>query len=70
MHQLIQESKSTNQIYEALVIRLLADRIKAIGDSVERQKLRTLGGKAALANARLVYRAFTGHNRMQESLLS
>jgi len=33
---------------DTLVDRLLADRIEAIGDSVERQKLRTLGAKRRL----------------------
>jgi hypothetical protein len=33
---------------DTLVDRLLADRIEAIGDSVERQKLRALGAKRRL----------------------
>src|SRR6184192_4193839 len=38
---------------DALVDKLLEDRIKAVGDNIERQKLKTLEGKAAIANARL-----------------
>src|SRR5205809_1106269 len=43
---------------DALVDKLLEDRIKAVGDNIERQKLKTLEGKAAIANARLAYQEF------------
>src|SRR5438034_4243984 len=43
---------------DALVDKLLEDRIKALGDNIERQKLKTLEGKAAIANARLAYQEF------------
>src|SRR5438105_2218050 len=43
---------------DALVDKLLEDRIKAVSDNVERQKLKTLEGKAAIANARLAYQEF------------
>jgi transaldolase len=43
---------------DVLVDTLLADRIKAVGESVERQKLKALQGKIAIANARLAYQEF------------
>jgi transaldolase len=43
---------------DVLVDTLLEDRINAVGESVERQKLKALQGKIAIANARLVYQEF------------
>ncbi len=43
---------------DTLVDKLLEDRIKATSDSAEQQKLKSLEGKAAIANARLVYQEF------------
>ena len=43
---------------DTLVDKLLEDKIKASGDSAEQQKLKALEGKAAIANARLVYQEF------------
>jgi transaldolase len=43
---------------DVLVDALLEDRIKAVGDSVEHQKLKALQGKIAIANARLAYQEF------------
>ena len=43
---------------DVLVDTLLEDRITAVGESVERQKLKALQGKIAIANARLVYQEF------------
>jgi len=43
---------------DTLVDQLLEDKIKASSDSAEQQKLKSLEGKAAMANARLVYRDF------------
>ncbi len=43
---------------DTLVDRLLEDKIKATSDSAEQQKLKALEGKAAIANARLVYQDF------------
>ena len=43
---------------DTLVDRLLEDKIKATSDSTEQQKLKALEGKAATANARLVYQDF------------
>ena len=43
---------------DTLVDRVLEDRIKATSDSAEQQKLKSLEGKAAIANARLVYQEF------------
>jgi transaldolase len=43
---------------DTLVDQLLEDRIKATSDSAEQQKLKSLEGKAAIANARLVYQEF------------
>ncbi len=43
---------------DTLVDKLLDDKIKASSDSAEQQKLKSLEGKAAIANARLVYREF------------
>lgn len=45
---------------DVLVGTLLEDRINAVGECVERQKLKTLQGKAAIANARLAYQEFKG----------
>ena len=44
---------------DTLVDQLLEDKIKATSDSAEQQKLKSLEGKAAIANARLVYQEFT-----------
>jgi transaldolase len=43
---------------DTLVDKLLDDKIKASSDSAEQQKLKALEGKAAIANARLVYQDF------------
>src|SRR5436305_4958393 len=43
---------------DTLVDKLLEDKIKATSDSAEQQKLKSLEGKAAIANARLVYQDF------------
>jgi transaldolase len=43
---------------DTLVDKLLDDKIKATSDSAEQQKLKSLQGKAAIANARLVYQDF------------
>jgi len=43
---------------DTLVDKRLEDMIKATGDSAEQQKLKALEGKAAIANARLVYQEF------------
>lgn len=43
---------------DTLVDKMLDDKIKATGDSAEQQKLKMLQGKAAIANARLVYQDF------------
>ena len=43
---------------DTLVDKRLEDMIKATGDSAEQQKLKSLEGKAAIANARLVYQEF------------
>ena len=43
---------------DTLVDKLLDDKIKASSDSAEQQKLHLLQGKAAIANARLVYQDF------------
>jgi transaldolase len=43
---------------DTLVDQLLENRIKATSDSAEQQKLKSLEGKAAIANARLVYQEF------------
>lgn len=45
---------------DTLVDQLLEDKIKATSDSAEQQKLKSLEGKAAIANARLVYQDFKG----------
>ena len=45
---------------DVLVDTLLEDRINAVGECVERQKLKALQGKAAIANARLAYQEFKG----------
>jgi len=45
---------------DTLVDQLLEDKIKATNDSAEQQKLKSLEGKAAIANARLVYQDFKG----------
>jgi len=41
-----------------LVDKLLEDKIKASSDTAEQQQLKALEGKAAIANARLVYQEF------------
>ncbi|TMD57363.1 MAG: transaldolase [Chloroflexi bacterium] len=43
---------------DTLVDKLLEDKIKATSDSAEQQRLKALEGKAAIANARLVYQEF------------
>lgn len=43
---------------DTLVDQLLESKIKASTDSVEQQKLKSFEGKAAIANARLVYQDF------------
>ena len=43
---------------DTLVDKMLEDKIKATADSAEQQKLKMLEGKAAIANARLVYQDF------------
>ena len=43
---------------DTLVDKMLDDKIKATADSAEQQKLKMLQGKAAIANARLVYQDF------------
>lgn len=43
---------------DTLVDKLLEDKVKASADSAEQQKLKSLEGKAAIANARLVYQEF------------
>ena len=43
---------------DTLVDQLLEDKIKTTSDSAEQQKLKSLEGKAAIANARLVYQEF------------
>lgn len=43
---------------DTLVDKLLEDKVKATSDSAEQQKLKSLEGKAAIANARLVYQEF------------
>ena len=43
---------------DTLVDQLLENKIKATNDSTEQQKLKSLEGKAAIANARLVYHEF------------
>ena len=43
---------------DTLVDKLLEDKIKASSDPAEQQKLKSLEGKAAIANARLVYQDF------------
>ncbi len=43
---------------DTLVDTMLEDRVKASTDEMERQKLKALEGKAAIANARIVYQEF------------
>ncbi len=43
---------------DTLVDQLLEDKIKATSDTNEQRKLKTLEGKAAIGNARLVYQEF------------
>jgi transaldolase len=43
---------------DTLVDKLLEDKIKATNEKTEQQKLKSLEGKAAVANARLVYEEF------------
>jgi len=43
---------------DTLVDKMLEDKIKATSDSAEQQKFKALQGKAAIANARLVYQDF------------
>jgi len=45
---------------DTLVDKVLEDKIKATSDSAEQQKLKSLEGKTAIANARLVYQDFKG----------
>ena len=55
---------------DTLVDQLLENKIKAASDSAEQQQLKSLEGKAAIANARLVYQDFKGifHSPRFESL--
>ena len=57
-HQIASVASFFASRVDTLVDTRLADRIKAMDDSVERQQLKALEGKAALANARLVYQEF------------
>lgn len=43
---------------DTLVDKMLEDKIKTTSDSAEQQKLKSLEGKAAIANARIVYQEF------------
>lgn len=43
---------------DTLVDKLIEDKVKASTDTAEQQKLQALEGKAAIANARLVYQEF------------
>ena len=43
---------------DTLVDKLLEDKVQATSDPAEQQKLKSLEGKAAIANARLVYQDF------------
>ncbi|HLX39605.1 MAG TPA: transaldolase [Ktedonobacteraceae bacterium] len=43
---------------DTLVDQMLEDKAKATSDSAEQQKLKSLEGKAAIANARIVYQEF------------
>ena len=43
---------------DTLVDKLLEDKVKASSDASEQQQLKSLEGKAAIANARLVYQEF------------
>src|SRR5947209_12058890 len=43
---------------DTLVDKMLEDKIKATSDGAEQQKLKSLEGKAAIANARIVYQEF------------
>lgn len=43
---------------DTLVDKLLEDKVKASSDPAEQQKLKALEGKAAIANARIVYQEF------------
>jgi transaldolase len=43
---------------DTLVDKMLEDKIKATSNSAEQQKLKSLEGKAAIANARIVYQEF------------
>jgi len=43
---------------DVLTDKLLEDRIKAVGEAAQQQKLKALEGKAAIANARLAYQEF------------
>jgi transaldolase len=45
---------------DVLVDKLLEDKIKGMSDSTEQEQFKTLQGKAAIANARLVYQEFQG----------
>jgi len=45
---------------DTLVDKLLDDKIKASSDSLEQEHAKSLRGKAAIANARLVYQDFKG----------
>ncbi len=45
---------------DTLVDKLLDDKIKASSDSMEQEHAKSLRGKAAIANARLVYQDFKG----------
>jgi transaldolase len=43
---------------DTLVDKLIEEKVKASNDSAEQQKLKALEGKAAIANARIVYQEF------------
>src|SRR5256886_4193340 len=43
---------------DVLIDNLLEEKMKAVGASVEQQKLKVLQGKTAIANARLAYQVF------------
>jgi len=43
---------------DVLTDKLLEDKIKAVGEAAQQQKLKALEGKAAIANARLAYQEF------------
>src|SRR6266566_2323878 len=54
----IDRSQLNSGQFKRLLDELLEDKIKATSDSAEQQMLKSLGGKTAIANARLVYQDF------------